>query len=292
MPVRNFSEPAVRALGDVSGTALATLFCRARESERDHAIVVDPLSIELANALRPPLARSDTPLHRRLAEGRIADRFVLYVALRTRHFDRTVREFLQRHPHGVVLNLGCGLDTLAQRLNPSPVIVVDVDVPPIIALKRRLVPATEGHRMLAASVLDFGWMNSPELPADRPTLLLAEGLLMYLPAERVRELLCALLRRFPGAELLAEVFNSWWLENGRAEATHRWLREEMGFGPEARFVSGVRAAEELAGMASGLQVLGEWCHLDEPEPRLGSLRKLRHFPLFRRKQWVVRCRLN
>lgn len=115
---------------------------------------------------------------------------------------------------------------------------------------------------------------------------------MYLGSEEARALVVELQRRFPGSELVCEVFNSFWLEAARREQLERKLKEELGFGPEAMFQSGVADAREIAGWGSGIEILGEWMHLDEVEPKLGRLRKLRHFPNYRRRQWVVHCRLG
>lgn len=39
----------------------------------------------------------------------------LNVALRIREFDRAVRTFLEQHPDGVAVDIGCGLDTRFER---------------------------------------------------------------------------------------------------------------------------------------------------------------------------------
>ncbi|WP_208719834.1 class I SAM-dependent methyltransferase [Amycolatopsis circi] len=71
------------------------------------------------------------------------------------------------------------MDSRAFRLDPpSGVRWFDVDLPDVIALRRKLYSADDGYRTIAASVTDSGWLD--EIPADRPTLILAEGLLRYL----------------------------------------------------------------------------------------------------------------
>ena len=52
------------ALGDVASTSLMTLLCRARESESENPILVDPVSVRFLEGLMPVLADSSNPLFR------------------------------------------------------------------------------------------------------------------------------------------------------------------------------------------------------------------------------------
>lgn len=76
------------------------------------------------------------------------------------------------------------------------------------------------------------------MPADRPTLIIAEGLLMYLPEDDVRQLLQRVTDRFPTGELLSDVAAPWLARLVRIQhwglrdphEVERWL-------PRARFVA-------------------------------------------------------
>ncbi|MEZ4716111.1 MAG: class I SAM-dependent methyltransferase [Caldilineaceae bacterium] len=123
----------------------------------------------------------------------------------------------QRHPDGMLVNLGCGLDTRFQRLDDGVLELTDLDLPTVIALKRALLPEEDRYRMIASSILDFAWMDL--IPArGRRILFLAEGVFMYLPESDVRNLVLTLQQRFPGCELLCEVFNRKWLEGWASKA--------------------------------------------------------------------------
>lgn len=122
------------------------------------------------------------------------------VALRAVQFDDWCAELLGRHPDAVVLHLGCGLDGRAFRVSvPPSVSWFDVDQPSVIGLRRRLYDDTENYRMIGSSVTELQWLD--EVPAGRPTLMVAEGLLMYLREDEVRLLLQRLIDRFPGGEM-------------------------------------------------------------------------------------------
>lgn len=110
------------------------------------------------------------------------------MALRATQLDDWSADFLGRHPNAVVLHLGCGMDTRAFRLHPpQDVRWFDVDQPNVIELRRKLYNDRHGCRMVGSSVTDAGWLD--ETPTDRPALIVAEGLFMYLHEPEVRTLL-------------------------------------------------------------------------------------------------------
>ena len=76
----------------------------------------------------------------------------------------------------------------------------DVDQPNVIALRRKLYDERDGYRMIGSSVTDEVWLD--EIPTDRPMLMVAEGLLMYLTEPEVRTLLQRLTDRFGSGELV------------------------------------------------------------------------------------------
>jgi len=88
---------------------------------------------------------------------------------------------LSRHPEAVVLHLGCGLDSRAERVDPGPgVRWFDVDQPDVLALRERVYRPRAGYQAIAASATDPNWLSP--VPRSLPSLVGAEGLRMYLPA--------------------------------------------------------------------------------------------------------------
>lgn len=67
------------------------------------------------------------------------------IVLRTREFDRYARDFLTRHPVAVVVHIGCGLDCRFERVDNGTVAWYDLDLPEVIALRRKLI-GDEGAR--------------------------------------------------------------------------------------------------------------------------------------------------
>lgn len=278
------------SLSDVSETMLLTLYARVMESKSANAMLVDEKAVELFERLKPLVAETKGELYRKVIEGDLPDTLQYTMALRARHFDRQTRDFLQRHPDGVIVNLGCGLDTRFFRLDDGRLHLFDLDLPDVIALKRQLLPETDRYQMIASSVLDFGWMD--ELAGERPYLFLAEGLFMYLPLNDVKGLVLALQDRFPGCELVCEVFNSSWLHGWRGSIMKRKLQNNMSMGSNAMFQSGIADSDSMEQWRSGIELLDDWSFADADEPKLGVLRLMRHWAMFRKLQWAVHYRLD
>ena len=123
-------------------------------------------------------------------------------------FRRLDTPFLAAHPEAVVLHLGCGLDSRFLRVQPGPgVDWYDIDYPEVARLRERFYPARPGHRVVAALVTDPAWLAA--IRDDRPTLMVAEGLTMYLTEDDGIALLRRIVDRFPVGELHFDAFN--WL---------------------------------------------------------------------------------
>jgi methyltransferase (TIGR00027 family) len=179
--------------GSVEWTNLCTLYLRAYESGSQAPILGDTAAAEAVERIEYDWAR----MRRAMRPG--ANQYM--VTMRAKQVDDWSANFLRRHPDAAVLHLGCGMDTRAFRLHPPATAQwFDIDQPNVIALRRKLYDDRAGYRMIGSSVTDEAWLH--EIPTDRPTLMVAEGLLMYLTEPEVRTLLRRLTDRFGSGELL------------------------------------------------------------------------------------------
>jgi O-methyltransferase involved in polyketide biosynthesis len=184
--------------GSVEWTNLVTLYLRAYESRSRRPILGDHAAAEAVDRIKYDFNR----IHRTSLPA--ANQYL--VALRAKQFDDWCAEFLHRHPDAVVLHLGCGLDGRASRLDlPPSVLWFDLDQPGVIELRRQLYDDTERYRMIGSSVTDPQWLD--QIPTGHPTLVVAEGLLMYLEEAEVRQLLARLIDRFDHGELLFDTIS-------------------------------------------------------------------------------------
>lgn len=188
-------------------TLLIPLYCRAMDSRSAAPILNDTAAADV-------LTRIDYDFGK-LA---ISERAQFLGTVRAKQIDQMVRDFLAKHPTATVLHLACGLDSRVYRIDPPATVRwIDLDYPDVIALRERLYPPRENYTMIGASVDDDHWLAT--VPADRPTLLLAEGLTMYLSEESVQRLFERLLNHFPNGELIFDAYNAQGANMSRKEPT-------------------------------------------------------------------------
>lgn len=115
--------------------------------------------------------------------------------LRAQWFDQVARDFLTRHPGGLCVSMGSGLDTRPARLPLADypnATWVDVDLPAVVAWRAALIAPTDRVYTVAADLTAPGWLDRVDWPAGQPALFLAEGVLMYLDADDAEGLIAAL----------------------------------------------------------------------------------------------------
>jgi len=278
-------------IGDVAATSLITLYCHAIETRSENPILVDPKSAEIAAELDKTLSRSEEPLAKALVAGTLDKNLVIHIAIRAKKYDTYVREFLDRNPDGVVVNIGCGLDSRFLRIDNGRVTFYDLDLPEIIAIKKEFFHESGRYHLVASSVLEYGWMEQVHREAG-PILFMAEGVFMYLDGDDVRSLVLEITKRFPGSELVCEVENAFWLGPLTKKIVAYKLQHQFFLGKDAVFRSGIRDGREMEQWGSGIQFLDEWSYFDSDEQKLGWARLLRHIDGIRRTQWTVHYRLG
>lgn len=184
------------SLTGAAATMLGTLYGRALDARAAHPVLADPTAIELVQKIDYDF--------KRLA---IRPTSAIGVAVRAKVLDGWTRAFLAEHPEATVLHLGCGLDSRVQRIDPGPgVRWFDVDQQEVIELRERLYAPRKGYRAIGASVLDPAWLA--EVAPDRPTIVVAEGLTMYLPTAEGPALLRRLVGHFGAGELAFDAYST------------------------------------------------------------------------------------
>jgi O-methyltransferase involved in polyketide biosynthesis len=205
-----------RSLDGVPQTLLFTLYMRYRESQRPDGKVSGPRYTEIMDRLEFDRSLFDE----------VPDDMQLSLACRSVIFDTLTRNFLARHPSGVAVSLGPGMDFRHERLDNGAALWVDIDLPGVMALRRVLFPETPRHRLIAGSVLDSSWFR--EVPPGKPALFIAEGLLVYLQPQEERSILSGMGRIFHGSELILDVYSHWYLHAARNGTPYPFLNRMYG----------------------------------------------------------------
>ena len=188
--------PADSALNDVSDTALLVAIHRAQETERRRPLFRDPYARTLAGKRGREIARG-------MRHGGVS----WPVVVRTALFDELITRTVHRDAAACVLNLAAGLDTRPYRLDlPADLRWLEADLPDILEYKARRLEGERPRCRLERVAVDLTDAGARRRLLDRvggrPTLVLSEGLLVYLAREDVSAL---------GRDLAERHDLRWWL---------------------------------------------------------------------------------
>jgi O-methyltransferase involved in polyketide biosynthesis len=180
---------AITELTPVERTALVTQYARALDSRWPRPILGDTLADEIVAKIDYDFRTLGVP-----------SSAVRQTALRAKMLDDRVRSFISQHPDAVVVALGAGLDTGMLRVEPPATVDwYNIDLPHVIALRDELVPAADHAYSVAASLVEDAWTD--QIPSDRPTMLVADGLLAFLSEPVVINLFRVIPKHFRSGEL-------------------------------------------------------------------------------------------
>lgn len=288
-------EPVKVALQGVEETMLLPLWARAAETGRSRPIIRDEQAVRMVAAID-----YDFGVFGRNWQNEVIMQTA--IAVRTELLDAAVADFIARHPEGVVVNVGAGLDTRFYRLDNGRVRWFDVDLPRAIAMRRQFLTESDRHRFVTRSFLDPDWLDdiaprdSVIPPRDSviasrdsvidageaPMLVIAEGLFMYFEEAQVRGFFTRLAERRPGTEVVFEAIDPGLV---LIMNTQGWVRQ-LG----TPFKWGLWDGRDLERW--GLRLINQWHQLDYHPARWGPMALFKLVPPLRGWMKIVHVQVG
>ncbi len=127
-----------------------------------------------------------------------------YMGMRASVFDGWVREKCEADADALVLHIGCGLDSRAERVSAGN-LWYDIDFPEVIAERRKYFKEKENYTMISADVRDEAWFAS--LPRGKNAIVVMEGVTMYFEPKDLRTFLSRLASYFGNVLLLLDAYS-------------------------------------------------------------------------------------
>ncbi|PID50085.1 MAG: methyltransferase [Proteobacteria bacterium] len=262
-------------LTGIPKTLLIPLRARYLETKKQNGIIDDPKTVEILDQIEYDFTGEN--------KNDVSVGSQLGVAIRTEILDEGVGKFIEKNPHGVVVNLGCGLDTRFHRIDNGSVFWYDLDVPEAIELRKKFFDETDRFKFISKSVTDFSWLEL--LPKDKPILFVAEGLFMYFEESEIREIFAKIREVYPSSEVLFEAMSPYMAKNTEKHPDMK--------GHSAKFKWGIKTGSDLEDWNQGINFIEEWYYFDrhrEKHPFIFKLLSL--IPAFRTGMKIVHISFN
>jgi O-methyltransferase involved in polyketide biosynthesis len=244
-------------LSQVSRTAILTLITRVVASEKQNAVFNDPMAIRCLEGLLSIASPEEKKwiVSRKRFYGSISAHDAIAGARRAKVFDSIANRHVAGNPRCTIINLACGFDTRFWRIANENCRYVEIDLPEVVALKREIFKDGLGYELIGCSVLDPSWLDKVTADGSSRCLLLAEGLLMFLPKPDVIQLFRRLANSFSDSQFVFDVvprkyLKGMWKMLLRLETTINWRLD-------VSWLSGIKDAREIETYAPGIRVIGE-----------------------------------
>lgn len=212
-------ERITPALENVQKTLLLPLWGRALASHMMNPVLTDHKAMELIGRMDydfSPLSKNLGVFH------------ALSLAVRAKEFDAILEDFIRRKGNACVINIGAGLDTAFSRVKNESIQWFDVDLPDVIALRKKMLPETSEMSEISKSIFDESFFA--DIGENDNTLFIAGGIFMYFEQPQVRRFFELLAVRFPDAEIVFDIlspigiryYNHKLIKAGFPNATMKW----------------------------------------------------------------------
>ena len=184
-------------LGVVEDTLYVPMLGRIYASENYKNILYDIKALELKRDMPEGLVENDTQ----------TQYTYLASASRSANVDRYIKKFIERKPQGIIVQIGCGLETTYYRNDNGQTLWYDVDLPHVIDYRKELLPENEREKYISGDAFSKKWIEKIRMEhPDEPLLVIASGLFYYFEEENILEII-KLLMNYGDIEILFDAVN-------------------------------------------------------------------------------------
>ncbi len=135
------------------------------KTDRPNARIKDYKAKEIIDALGVDVSKYDPFMSH---EGVVA---------RTIMYKNELERLIKLYPDALCINLGCGFDDKFVQVDNGRITWFDVDLPDILAVRRKIYQDRDRCVMKEGSAFESGWTK--DLPKRSTTIVVMEGVLEY-----------------------------------------------------------------------------------------------------------------
>lgn len=257
-------------LGPIQETLLIPLLGRAEESKKPNGMMMDLKAVAIVDALDYDF---DKWRGKKTLVGATA---------RTCMYDFEIKNFLEEHPGGTVVEIGVGLNSRYERLDNGTARWFELDLPDGAALRRKFFNETERRTIIGASVYESGW-HDRIAETKGPWLFVSEAAMIYLDAVDAERTIRSLSKRFSGGLLLIDTTSASMVRSQGRHDIMRTLPPESWFRWECDDPQSIEPW--------GVELLSSKTFLDAHPDLVAKFPTMFRF-LMRMAPWLIRRKLD
>lgn len=129
----------------------------------------------------------------------------MYLSVRALIIDELCNKYILENPNTTVIHLGCGLDSRYLRVKQKYSNWYDIDYQNVIDIRKEFYNLNSKYKMIGYSVTDSKWLE--EINLSDNTLIVAEGLTMYLSEEEIRDLINNIKEKIGKSHIIFDAYS-------------------------------------------------------------------------------------
>ncbi len=180
---------SMKNMNSVNKTLYIPLYGKAYVSQR-HLFLRDKKAEEIWEAEAFPLARRSR-----------SKWLAYYMGIRSAVFDGWLGEQMK---DAAVIHIGCGMDSRVLRIGDGHPMWYDVDLPEVIAERKRYYTENDRYQMRAGDLRDVAWLEG--IPQSKKAIVVMEGVGMYLAPDELRSFMVCMDAHFEEIALLMDCY--------------------------------------------------------------------------------------
>lgn len=116
--------------------------------------------------------------------------------------DNMVREYIKEFPNCTIVNMGCSLDNMFERVDNGRIQWYSLDTHNIMSVRRSMYGEHPREKTIGRSLMEFSWIDDIVCKRNQGIMFVCNDAMTYLTSNQVKEMLNKIWEKFPGTELV------------------------------------------------------------------------------------------
>lgn len=116
--------------------------------------------------------------------------------------DQLVKRYIRQFPNCTVINVGCRLDNMFNRVDNGRIKWYSIDTHNTMAVRRRMYGVNSREITVGRSEVDLSWINEIHCKRNQGVLFVCNDAFNYMSPSVLRMMFDTLLEKFPGCEMI------------------------------------------------------------------------------------------